>query len=118
MWVLCGIGGSARILSRDYGFEVLGKSVSAKPRSRGKQLTPRRPALPFRPRKRVWSPRPASILAASVSFDAVGECWYVDPHMGAEQASAYADELLPRARRRKACCAVLLERCAYTRHAR
>ncbi len=36
----CGIGGSARILARDYGFDVLGISISAAQVARARALTP------------------------------------------------------------------------------
>jgi MPBQ/MSBQ methyltransferase len=36
----CGIGGSARILARDYGFEVLGISISPAQIQRAQALTP------------------------------------------------------------------------------
>jgi MPBQ/MSBQ methyltransferase len=36
----CGIGGSARILARDYGFEVLGISISPAQIARARELTP------------------------------------------------------------------------------
>ena len=36
----CGIGGSARILARDYGFDVLGISISPGQIERARQLTP------------------------------------------------------------------------------
>ena len=36
----CGIGGSARILARDYGFDVLGVSISSRQIDRARALTP------------------------------------------------------------------------------
>ncbi|MCS6960284.1 MAG: methyltransferase domain-containing protein [Pseudanabaenaceae cyanobacterium SKYGB_i_bin29] len=36
----CGIGGSSRILARDYGYEVTGISISPKQIARAKELTP------------------------------------------------------------------------------
>ena len=36
----CGIGGSSRILTRDYGFDVIGITISAAQVKRANQLTP------------------------------------------------------------------------------
>ena len=36
----CGIGGSSRILAKDYGFDVLGITISSAQVKRAKQLTP------------------------------------------------------------------------------
>jgi len=81
----CGIGGSARILSRDYGFEVLGISISQAQIARASQLTPA--GLPCR-----FAVMDALALdLADGQFDAV---WSVEagPHMADKQR--YADELL------------------------
>lgn len=81
----CGIGGSARILARDYGFEVVGISISQGQIERARALTPA--GLPCR-----FERMDALALAfANASFDAV---WSVEagPHMADKQR--YADELL------------------------
>jgi len=81
----CGIGGSARILARDYGFEVLGISISPGQIERARQLTPA--GLPCR-----FALMDALALElADASFDAV---WTVEagPHMPDKQR--FADELL------------------------
>ncbi|MEY4297861.1 MAG: hypothetical protein RLZZ423_1040 [Cyanobacteriota bacterium] len=81
----CGIGGSARILARDYGFEVLGISISPGQIARARALTPE--GLPCR-----FAVMDALALElADGSFDAV---WSVEagPHMPDKQR--YADELL------------------------
>nr|WP_254940352.1 methyltransferase domain-containing protein [Cyanobium sp. Morenito 9A2] len=81
----CGIGGSARILARDYGFQVLGISISSGQIERARALTP--PGLSCR-----FACMDALALdLPSASFDAV---WSVEagPHMADKQR--YADELL------------------------
>ncbi len=81
----CGIGGSARILARDYGFDVLGISISPGQIARAAALTP--PDLPCR-----FAVMDALDLQLDdASFDAV---WSVEagPHMPDKQR--YADELL------------------------
>ena len=81
----CGIGGSARILARDYGFEVLGISISPGQIARARQLTA--DGLPCR-----FAVMDALALELEDgSFDAV---WSVEagPHMPDKQR--YADELL------------------------
>jgi len=81
----CGIGGSARILARDYGFEVLGISISPDQIERARQLTPA--GLPCR-----FAVMDALALELEdASFDAV---WTVEagPHMPDKQR--FADELL------------------------
>ncbi len=81
----CGIGGSARILARDYGFEVLAISISPGQIERARQLTPA--GLPCR-----FAVMDALALElAEASFDAV---WTVEagPHMPDKQR--FADELL------------------------
>jgi MPBQ/MSBQ methyltransferase len=81
----CGIGGSARILARDYGFEVLGISISPGQIERARQLTPSGLSCRF---------AVMDALALDLepgSFDAV---WTVEagPHMPDKQR--FADELL------------------------
>jgi MPBQ/MSBQ methyltransferase len=81
----CGIGGSARILAREYGFEVLGISISPGQIDRARQLTPA--DLPCR-----FAVMDALALELpDGGFDAV---WSVEagPHMPDKQR--YADELL------------------------
>lgn len=81
----CGIGGSARILAREYGFDVLGVSISPAQIERARQLTPE--GLPCR-----FAVMDALNLACGDgSFGAV---WSVEagPHMPDKQR--YADELL------------------------
>jgi MPBQ/MSBQ methyltransferase len=81
----CGIGGSARILARDYGLEVLGISISPIQIERARSLTP--PGLSCR-----FAVMDALALELpDQSFEAV---WSVEasPHMPDKQR--YADELL------------------------
>jgi len=81
----CGIGGSARILARDYGFEVLGISISPAQVRRASELTP----TDLRCRFEVMDA--LDLQLPDQSFDAV---WSVEagPHMPDKQR--YADELL------------------------
>jgi MPBQ/MSBQ methyltransferase len=81
----CGIGGSARILARDYGFEVLGISVSPGQIARARELTPHSLPCHFAVMDAL------ALELADGSFDAV---WSVEagPHMPDKQR--YADELL------------------------
>ena len=83
----CGIGGSARILARDYGFEVLGISISPAQIARATALTP--PELA--PRCRFAVMDALALDLPDHGFDAV---WSVEagPHMPDKQR--YADELL------------------------
>jgi MPBQ/MSBQ methyltransferase len=83
----CGIGGSARILARDYGFEVLGISISPAQIARATDLTP--VELAQRCRFAVMDALALELDAGQ--FDAV---WSVEagPHMPDKQR--YADELL------------------------
>ena len=81
----CGIGGSARILSRDYGLDVLGISISPAQVNRATHLTP--DTLPCR-----FAVMDAlNLQLEDQSFDAV---WTVEagPHMPDKQR--FADELL------------------------
>ena len=86
----CGIGGSARILARDYGFEVLGISISPGQIQRARELTPN--ALGHC-RFAVMDALALELPDGNESegFDAV---WSVEagPHMPDKQR--YADELL------------------------
>jgi MPBQ/MSBQ methyltransferase len=81
----CGIGGSARILARDYGFDVLGISISPAQVRRAGALTPEGLNCRFA----VMDALDLDLAPASV--DAV---WSVEacPHMPDKQR--YADELL------------------------
>jgi len=81
----CGIGGSARILARDYGFEVLGISISPGQIARARALTPSGLSCRFAVMDALALDLPDG------SFDAV---WSVEagPHMPDKQR--YADELL------------------------
>lgn len=82
----CGIGGSARILARDYGLEVLGVSISPVQIARARALTPASLA-----HCRFAVMDALDLDLADGSFDAV---WSVEacPHMPDKQR--YADELL------------------------
>ena len=86
----CGIGGSARILARDYQLEVLGISISPAQIARARQLTP---ASLDHCRFAVMDALALDLPdgSAEQGFDAV---WSVEagPHMPNKQR--YADELL------------------------
>jgi MPBQ/MSBQ methyltransferase len=81
----CGIGGSARILARDYGLDVLGISISPGQIHRARELTPAALSCRFAVMDALALDLPDQ------SFDAV---WSVEagPHMPDKQR--YADELL------------------------
>jgi MPBQ/MSBQ methyltransferase len=81
----CGIGGSARILARDYGFDVLGISISPAQIERARQLSPPELTCRFEVMDAL------DLHLADGSFAAV---WSVEagPHMPDKQR--YADELL------------------------
>ena len=81
----CGIGGSARILARDYGFDVLAISISPGQIARARALTPEGLSCRFAVMDALDLDLPDG------SFDAV---WSVEagPHMPDKQR--YADELL------------------------
>ena len=83
----CGIGGSARILAQDYGFDVLAISISEAQIARARALTP--PSLTARCRFAVMDA--LQLALEDGTFDAV---WSVEasPHMPDKQR--YADELL------------------------
>ncbi|MEB3333566.1 MAG: methyltransferase domain-containing protein [Cyanobacteriota bacterium] len=83
----CGIGGSARILARDYGLDVLAISISEAQIARARALTPSSLA----PRCRFEVMDALALALANGSFDAV---WSVEasPHMPDKQR--YVDELL------------------------
>ena len=81
----CGIGGSARILARDYGLKVLGISISPAQVKRATQLTPSGLSCRFQVMDAL------DLQLPDQGFDAV---WSVEagPHMPDKQR--YADELL------------------------
>ena len=81
----CGIGGSARILARDYGFQVLGISISSQQIRRAQALTPEHVPCRFAVMDALAMPM------ADGSFDAV---WTVEaaPHIADKQR--FANELL------------------------
>lgn len=83
----CGIGGSARLLALDYGFDVLAISISPVQVDRARALTP--PDLA--PRCRFAVMDALALELPDGGFDAV---WSVEaaPHMPDKQR--YADELL------------------------
>ena len=83
----CGIGGSARILARDYGFDVLAISISPAQIARARELTP----ADLAPRCRFAVMDALHLAVPDASFDAV---WSVEasPHMPDKQR--YVDELL------------------------
>ena len=83
----CGIGGSARILAREYGFNVLAISISGAQIERARSLTP----AALQPRCQFAVMDALHLALADGSFDAV---WSVEasPHMPDKQR--YADELL------------------------
>jgi MPBQ/MSBQ methyltransferase len=81
----CGIGGSARILARDYGLDVLGISISPGQIRRAQELTPAGLSCRFAVMDAL------DLELPDAGFDAV---WSVEagPHMPDKQR--YADELL------------------------
>lgn len=81
----CGIGGSARILARDYGLDVIGISISPAQIRRATELTPDGLSCRFAVMDAL------DLQLPDQSFDAV---WSVEagPHMPDKQR--YADELL------------------------
>ena len=81
----CGIGGSARILARDYGLDVLGISISPGQIARARALTASGLSCHFAVMDAL------ALDLSDCSFDAV---WSVEagPHMPDKQR--YADELL------------------------
>lgn len=81
----CGIGGSARILARDYGLDVLGISISPAQVRRATELTPDGLSCRFAVMDAL------DLQCRDQAFDAV---WSVEagPHMPDKQL--YADELL------------------------
>ncbi len=80
----CGIGGSARILARDYGFDVLGVTISSSQVKRAEKLTPSSLSCKFQLMDAL------DLKFEDGSFDGV---WSVEcgPHIPDKQR--YADEL-------------------------
>ncbi|WP_269621848.1 methyltransferase domain-containing protein [Prochlorococcus marinus] len=81
----CGIGGSSRILAKDYGFDVLGITISSKQVERAKQLTSKELTCDFQVMDAI------DLKFKNGSFDGV---WSVEagPHILHKQL--YADEML------------------------
>ncbi|WP_320666912.1 methyltransferase domain-containing protein [Prochlorococcus sp. MIT 1307] len=81
----CGIGGSSRILSREYGFDVIGITISHAQVQRAKELTPKDLLCHFEVMDAL------DLKFDQSSFDGV---WSVEagPHMPDKQL--YADEML------------------------
>ncbi len=81
----CGIGGSSRILAKEYGFDVLGISISSSQVRRAKELTRQGVSCSFQVMDAM------NLQVPKGSFDAV---WSVEagPHMPDKQL--YANELL------------------------
>jgi len=81
----CGIGGSSRILARDYGFDVIGITISNAQVKRALQLTPKNLLCRFEVMDAL------DLKFENGSFDGV---WSVEagPHMPDKQL--YADEML------------------------
>ncbi len=81
----CGIGGSARILAKDYGFDVLGISISPEQIRRAKELTPSDLSCQFEVMDAL------DLKIENGFFDGV---WSVEagPHM--VDKKRYADEML------------------------
>ena len=81
----CGIGGSARVLARDYGFDVTGVTISPRQVRRARELTPPGLAARFEVGDAMALP------FADASFDVV---WSVEagPHM--PDKALFARELL------------------------
>jgi len=81
----CGIGGSARILARDYGFDVVGISISPAQIRRASELTPAGLSCRFAVMDALALDLPQGCMDAVWSVEA-------SPHMPDKQR--YADELL------------------------
>jgi MPBQ/MSBQ methyltransferase len=81
----CGIGGSSRILARDYGFDVLGVTISSQQVKRAQQLTPRNLTAQFQVDDAM------ALSFPDARFDVV---WSVEagPHM--PDKGVFAQELM------------------------
>ena len=81
----CGIGGSSRILARDYGFVVTGVTISPNQVRRARELTP--PELPVQ----FQTGDAMALSFPDASFDAV---WSVEAGPHIPDKAAFARELL------------------------
>jgi MPBQ/MSBQ methyltransferase len=81
----CGIGGSSRILARDYGFEVVGITISPAQVKRAQSLTPEGISAHFQLDDAM------ALSFADASFDAVW-CIEAGPHM--PDKAIFAKELM------------------------
>jgi len=81
----CGIGGSSRILARDYGFDVLGVTISSEQVKRASQLTPKDLACQFQVMDAL------NLKFQDGSFDGV---WSVEAGAHILDKQRYADEML------------------------
>ena len=81
----CGIGGSARILARDYGLNVLGISISPAQVERATQLTPSGLSCRFQVMDAL------DLQLPDQSFDAV---WSVEAGAHMNDKAKFADEML------------------------
>lgn len=81
----CGIGGSSRILARDYGFVVTGVTISPNQVRRARELTP--PELPVQ----FQTGDAMALSFPDASFDAV---WSVEAGPHIPDKAAFAKELL------------------------
>ena len=81
----CGIGGSSRILARDYGFEVTGVTISPQQVKRAQELTPSELTAKFQVDDAM------ALSFADASFDVVW-CIEAGPHM--PDKAIFAKELL------------------------
>ncbi|ACK72205.1 Methyltransferase type 11 [Gloeothece citriformis PCC 7424] len=81
----CGIGGSSRILAKDYGFEVTGVTISPQQVKRAQELTPQGVNAKFMVNDAL------ALSFADNSFDVV---WSIEagPHM--EDKAKYAQEMM------------------------
>ncbi len=81
----CGIGGSSRILARDYGFDVLGITISSEQVKRAKQLTSNNLCCRFEVMDAL------DLQFSDGSFDGV---WSVEAGAHILNKQRYADEML------------------------
>ncbi len=81
----CGIGGSSRILAKDYGFDVLGISISKEQVKRANQLTPNNCSCRFEVMDAL------KLKLDDRSFDGV---WSVEAGAHMQNKQLFADEML------------------------
>ncbi len=81
----CGIGGSSRILARDYGFDVIGITISSEQVKRATQLTPNDLSCSFQVMDAL------DLKFQDGSFDGV---WSVEAGAHILDKQLYADEML------------------------